>query len=95
MTIHTDTFPLVCQQAANNPTLSIIVTVRDNRYCAHASRFSGKPDEVRLDVTALFTERELAKLATRPQPIKLNVLSSFTFKHLLERLHPGEDNFIL
>lgn len=91
MTIHTDTFPLVCQHAANNPHLAMHVQIKNGNL--RAEMFNLTEDAVkaaRLDVSCLFTEKQLAHLSRLPQPVKINLVDNRTFKHLLERLHPGE-----
>ncbi len=86
MTIHTNTFPLVLQQAANTPTLSLMCTVREGKQVVLL--FSG--EQPGIDITSVLPLSAILKLAMLPQPVKINLVSNRDFKHMLECITPRE-----
>jgi hypothetical protein len=92
MTIHTDTFPLVVQQAANNPAFSLDINILNGKPFVY---LCNKEEHSHLsaifDITLLFTESQLRSLAKDgKRRIKINLIDNSTFKHLLERLAPRD-----
>lgn len=88
MSIATDTFPLVCIHAANNPHLALRVKVENNKYVAELLSFTTIESSV--VITEVFTSKQLERLHRLPQPVKINLVDNNTFKHLLDRLCPSE-----
>lgn len=88
MTIHTDTFPLVVQQAANNPSFVLDISILNGRGIVHlCNKDAPHHLSARIDITQLFTEGQIRNLAKDGSKIvKINLIDTVTFKHLLERL---------
>lgn len=90
MTIHTDTFPLVCQHIANSPQLTLSAKVIDNKihiflHGSHGPTFEG------VDITQCLPASGIREtILTKELPIKINLIDNATFKHILERLAPKQ-----
>lgn len=94
MTIHTNTFPLVLQQAANTPCLYIELRKESGVLMPYLCRTQslGAPCEegFGVNIAGLLTSNQIAKLALLPQPVKINLIDNASFKHMLECISPRE-----
>lgn len=90
MTIHTNTFPLQLQHAANTPSLLLTVSVVHGKYSAYLYRKDKPEHKDHVNCTALFTESQLSRIVYMPQPIRINLIDNDSFKHMLDCLSPKD-----